>query len=69
MDIPPSPLARMMEARGISQKQLSELSGIARATLIRRLRRPRTLTVDELDQLASALGCKPEDLWPNGEAA
>lgn len=58
-----------MEAQGISQKKLSELSGIARATLLRRLHRPRTLTVDEMLAFAAVLRCDPLDLWPKGDQA
>jgi transcriptional regulator with XRE-family HTH domain len=57
-----------MEAAGLSQLGLSEKTGIARATLIRRLTGRSPFQVDELEAIAGVLGISVGDLLP-GEAA
>jgi len=46
-----------MEAKGVSISGLSEKAGIPRVTLQRRLAKPDSFTIGELDAIASALDC------------
>lgn len=58
---------RMAEL-GVSQVALSDRSGIARATLIRRLQGQSAFRIDELEAVAGVLDCSVTDLLP-AEAA
>ena len=58
-----------MEAAGVSQVRLSEATGIARPTLIRRLQGHTAFTVNEMALIALALRCSVLDLLPEQEVA
>lgn len=58
---------RLMEERGMSQKDLSEKSGITEASVSRYLAGKRTPRFDVVINFAKALGVKPGDLLPESE--
>lgn len=53
---------KAMESAGVSQLRLSEETGIARATLIRRLAGRSPFRVDELEAIAAVLECSAASL-------
>lgn len=74
MDTPSTPqiaeaVRELMEAQGVSQLRLSELTGIPRATLIRRLNGQNSFTVSELASVAVNLGVRPSQILEDAEAA
>ena len=54
---------------GLTKKALADASGIARATLYRKLDGHVPFTVDEIARLGSALGVDPSSLLRFGRAA
>lgn len=60
---------RLMEERGMSQKDLSEKSGITEASVSRYLAGKRTPRFDVVINFAKALGVKPGDLLPESEVS
>lgn len=58
--------------KGVNQKALSDVTGIAYATLRRSLKGGRSLTIREVGSIAAALSVRPSALLPDtltGEAA
>jgi len=53
-----------MDEAGVSQLRLADESGIPRPTLIRRLKGQSPFKVDELEAIASVLGCSVTSLIP-----
>lgn len=51
--------------KGIKQKALSDVTGIAYATLRRSLSGGRSLTIREVGSIAAALSVRPSDLLPD----
>lgn len=58
----------LMTEQGVSTLELSEATGIARATLIRRLTGHSSFTVSELTSVAAHLGTRLSHLIEQGEA-
>ena len=59
----PKPLRELREERGLSQDDLSRLTGVAKGTIVDlelKRRRPRPST---RRRLAQGLGVKPEDIY------
>lgn len=52
-------------AKGLKQKALSDVTGIAYATLRRSLKGGRSLTVREVGSIAAAIGVRPSALLPD----
>lgn len=58
---------RLMDERGMSQKDLAEKSGITEPSVSRYLAGKRTPRFDVVINFAKALGVKPGDLLPESE--
>lgn len=58
---------RLMEEKNMSQKELSDKSGITEASVSRYLSGKRTPRFDVVINFAKALGVKPGDLLPEDE--
>lgn len=58
-----------MDEQGVTQLGLSESTGIARATLLRRLNGHASFTIGELDAIATHLGVTLSDLTAETEPA
>lgn len=59
---------RMMADRNMNQKELSEKSGITRASICRYLQGKRRPRIDVVVNFAKALGVEPEELLDENEA-
>lgn len=67
MDVSPNlseQVNQTITQRGMNRSQISEASGIPRATLIRKLQGHSDFTVRELGSIAKALGLTIADLIP-----
>lgn len=64
----PNRLREWREAAGLSQEDLAERLGTTAQTISRKETGARTLTLDELDQIAPVLGCRPADLLADGDS-
>ena len=64
-----SKIKQLREARGLTQEQLAEMTGIHRVTIAKyELAENPGMTVSSACRLASALGCSVEDLLaPNDQ--
>lgn len=58
-------IREVREAANLSQEQLGELAGLHRKTISRIETGYTTLTVDQLLDVADALGVSPRDLLPD----
>ncbi|MDO4941148.1 MAG: helix-turn-helix transcriptional regulator [Erysipelotrichaceae bacterium] len=58
---------KMMSDRNMNQKELSEKSGITRASICRYLQGKRRPRIDVVVNFAKALGVEPEELLDEGE--
>ncbi len=58
---------RMMADRNMNQKELSEKSGITRASICRYLQGKRRPRIDVVVNFAKALGVEPEELLDENE--
>ena len=58
---------KMMLDRDMSQKELSEKSGITRASICRYLQGKRRPRIDVVVNFAKAFGVEPEELLDDGE--
>lgn len=58
---------KMMSDLNMSQKELSEKSGITRASICRYLQGKRRPRIDVVVNFAKALGVEPEELLDDGE--
>lgn len=58
---------KMMSDRNMNQKELSEKSGITRASICRYLQGKRRPRIDVVVNFAKALGVEPEDLLDEDE--
>jgi transcriptional regulator with XRE-family HTH domain len=57
-------IANTLIVKGFNQKTLSDVTGIAYATLRRSLSGGRSLTIREIGNIADAIGVQPCDLLP-----
>lgn len=63
-------LKAVRESKGITQRQLAKMTGLATATICYLDKNKRFFSRDSLQKIAAALGCKEEDLLAEaGEAA
>src|SRR5215203_5807413 len=60
-------LRRLREARGLSQRQLAERSGVGRVTIIHVESGQTSPNVETLSRLAAGLGVDVADFFPKGE--
>lgn len=55
-------LKQLREARGLTQDQLAEMTGINRVSIARYETTDRGMTLDSAQRLAEALGCTVDEL-------
>jgi len=58
-------IREIMKKRGLTQEELSEMTGIDQSTLSKIINEKKTITLATAQRISSALGFSIESIWPS----
>ncbi len=58
-------IREIMKKRGLTQEDLSEMTGIDQSTLSKIINEKKAITLDTAKKISSALGFSIEYIWPS----